>query len=217
MNKKIQHLLSFFVLVFFVFIAFGSDDDEKEKVHQVSATEQKAADEEPKKDPKVQLKEQLERELKSFEKPFDNSTYEGSVDAVQMQLVLFSVWAKVIEEGEASEDEENQKLAKELRTKVEQRQVKEFPIMRKRYAEAVGKKLWESDIEVSTSGSKKDIINFTGGMFAANKNKKEFNDQVYKTLTEFRFKQSRYRWYKGEDEYTYWEMDVPNDKELVKF
>ncbi len=45
MNKKVQHLLSIFALAFFVFIAFGSDDDEKEKVKQVSATEKIQADE----------------------------------------------------------------------------------------------------------------------------------------------------------------------------
>jgi hypothetical protein len=45
MNKKLQHLLSIFTLAFFVFIAFGSDDDEKEKVKQVSATEKIQADE----------------------------------------------------------------------------------------------------------------------------------------------------------------------------
>lgn len=199
-------------------IGGGGESTESDLSYESDATEQKTEVEaEPEKDPEVQLKEQLERELKSFEKPFDNSTYEGSVEAVQMELVLFGAWAKVVEEGEASEDEENQKLAKELRIKVEQRQAKEFPIMRKRYAEEVGKKLWENDIDVSTSGSKKNIINFTAGMFAANKNKKDFNDQVYQRLIEFRFKQSRYRWYKGQDEYTYWDMEVPNDKELVKF
>ena len=32
-----------------------------------------------------------------------------------------------------------------------------------------------------------------------------------------RFKQTRYRWYKGADEYTYYDLDVPSDKEPVTF
>ena len=77
--------------------------------------------------------------------------------------------------------------------------------------------MWENDIEVSANGTGKQYINFTGGIFAANKNKKEFQTQVQKVLNMLRFKQARYRWYKGESEYTYYKMYEGKDSEPVTF
>lgn len=77
--------------------------------------------------------------------------------------------------------------------------------------------MWVNDIEVSGSGSSTIYINFTGGLFAANKNKQDFQEQVHSVLNQFRFKQSMYRWYKGQDEYTYYTIFQGNDKDLVRF
>jgi len=57
-------------------------------------------------------------------------------------------------------------------------QTKEFPILRKEYGKIIANKMWENDIEVTTIGTGRRYINFSGGIFAANKNKKEFQTQV---------------------------------------
>lgn len=160
------------------------------------------------------IKSQIERELKSIKEgvKFENS---DNVTALQMDLVLFSSWHSIILEGEKSSDKETIKLATELKKKVISIQSKEFPLLRKKYAEIVKNKMWESDIDVKLGGSNNTTLNFTGGVFAANKNKGDFQNELNEILTMFRFKKTIYRWYKGEDEYTYYDIKAPKDTEPV--
>lgn len=164
----------------------------------------------------LKQKEQLEREIKSIDKGIkfaDGNT----IDALQMDIVVFASWAKIIKEAEESKDAEIQNLGKTLKSKVSRIQIREFPNLRKQYAKIVAKKMWENDIEVSANGTGKRYINFSGGVFAANKNKKDFQTQVQEVLNMFRFNQARYRWYKGESEYTYYTMYEGKDSEPVTF
>lgn len=185
-------------------------EEEKRLAKEIEA--KKSAEEE-----KLKQKEQLEREIKSINDGVDFSTYRGTVDSLQMELVLFGYWADIIKKGENSDDPEIQKLAKQLKSKVVNLQVREFPRLRKEYADVAAKKMWENDIEVYANGTRNRYINFTGGLFAANKNKKVFQEQLHEILTMFRFNQSRYRWYKGADEYTYWTIYEGKDSDLVTF
>lgn len=161
-------------------------------------------------------KEQLERELKSINKGIkfaDGNT----VEELQMDIVLLGSWAKLIKESENSEDEDTKKLSNQLKSKVSKLQVSVFPKLREKYTEIVARKMWENDIDVYSNGTGKKYINFSGGVFARNRNKQDFQNQVNEVLTIFRFKQSRYRWYKNEDEYTYYTMFEGKDSDLVIF
>ena len=185
-------------------------EEDKKLAKELEA--KKAAEEE-----KLKQKEQLEREIKSVNDGVDFSTYRGTVDALQMELMLFGTWANIITEGENSDDPEIQKLVNQLKQKVANMQIKEFPKLRKEYANIVAKKMWENDIEVTYNGTNNKYINFSGGIFAANKNKQDFQNEVNEVLKMFRFNQSRYRWYKGADEYTYWTIYEGKDSDLVVF
>lgn len=185
-------------------------EEEKQLAKEIES--KKAAEEN-----RIKQKEQLKKEIQSINDGVDFSTYRGAIDALQMELVLFGTWATIIEKGESSDDQEIQKLAKQLKQKVINLQVREFPILRKEYAKVVSKKMWENDIEVTSNGKGHRYINFTGGIFAANKNKKDFQNQIHGALTMFRFTQSRYRWYEGEEEYTYWKIYEGKDSDLVEF
>jgi hypothetical protein len=185
-------------------------EEDKKLAKELEA--KKAAEEE-----KLKQKEQLEREIKSVNDGVDFSTYRGTVDALQMELMLFGTWANIITEGENSDDPEIQKLVNQLKQKVANMQIKEFPKLRKEYANIVAKKMWENDIEVTSNGTNNKYINFSGGIFAANKNKQDFQNEVNEVLKMFRFNQSRYRWYKGADEYTYWTIYEGKDSDLVVF
>lgn len=169
-----------------------------------------------KKDKLLKQKEQLEREIKSIDEGIKFADG-NSIDELQMDIVVFATWSKIIKESEESEETEIKNLGKKLKAKVSRIQIREFPNLRKKYAKIVANKMWENDIEVSANGTGKRYINFSGGVFAANKNKKEFQTQVQKVLNMFRFKQARYRWYKGENEYTYYTMYEGKDSELVTF
>lgn len=207
-----SHVASILAVTFFIFIAFGSKDD-KTTENASSSTTGTA----PTKEQTLQeLKEQLQREITSFEKPFNSSTYRGTVESLQMEIVLFSFWASVIKKGDSSTDSETKKLAADLRSKVSARQVKEFPKMREEYGKAMAQKLWESNIYVSTEGITDGIINLTGGLFANNKNIAETQKTLHDVLNQFRFKQVRYRWYKGADEFTYYKLESPKDNEIIE-
>lgn len=185
-------------------------DEEKEIAKK--AEEERIAKEE-----KTNQKEQLKRELESINKGVDFSTYRGAIESLQMEIILFGTWAKIIKDGEASDDKDIQLLAKNLKTKVSNIQTKEFPILRKEYGKLLKNKLWENDIEVYTNGSGNKNLNFTGTIFAANKNIKDFQTELYEGLTMFRFKQSRYKWLEADDEYTYYTIFEGKDSELVTF
>lgn len=186
--------------------------EEKEKQVALKLEEDKIAEEE-----KKSLFEQLERELKSVNKGVDFSTYRGTVDALQMELILFGTYAQIIKQGENSDDSKINELARQLKTKVVNMQIKEFPTLRKEYAKVVAKLMWEHDVEVFSSGKNNSYLNFTGGLFAANKNKQDFQEQLKDAPKMFRFSQTRYRWYKGDDEYTYYTTYEGKDSDLVDF
>ena len=164
-----------------------------------------------------QQKEQLEREINSIDKGIDFSKYHGanSVEELQIEIVLFGTWGKMIIEGEKSNNNELKQLCSKLKERVVKIQIKEFPLLRKQYAQIAKQKMWEHDIDVYASGKGYKCINFTGGIFAANKNKQDFQNQINEVLTIFRFSQSRYRWFKDEDEYTYWTIYKGEDSDLV--
>ncbi len=147
----------------------------------------------------------------------DFSIYRGTVESLQLELILLGVWANIIIKGENSDDPVIQKLAKQLMPKVVNLQVREFPKLRNEYAKIAAKTMWVNDIEVYSNGTNNKNINFTGGIFAANNNKKDFQSTVREVLKMFRYNQARYRWYKGADEYTYWTIYEGKDSDLVVF
>lgn len=157
---------------------------------------------------------QLERELASLKKGIDFSKYRGSIEDLQFEIILFGTWASLIKENEDSDNEEVKKLAKQLKSKVASIQGREFPKLRREYAKFVASKLWVEDIESYASGT---TINFSGGVFAANRNKQEFQEGIQELLNMFRFRQARYRWYKGADEYTYYTIYEGRDADPVTF
>ena len=170
--------------------------------------------EEAKKEETLKLKEQLEIELKSINNGIefaDGNTFEE----LQIDIIVFSNWATIIKKAKESENAEVIKLGLKLKSKVSKIQTKEFPNLRKKYAKIVAQIMWESDIDVSVNGTGKKYINFAGGIFATNKNKKDFQIKLQEVLEMYRFNQARYRWYKGEREYTYYTIFEGKDSEPV--
>ena len=214
MKKRVQHLISGFVLAGFLFMAFGSDDDKKEEETSVEVTDKTIITTE-KKLTDVEIKEQLEREISSIDKGIDFSSYKESIESIQLELVLFQVWAKKINEAKSSNNNDIKELGEKLETKVKKIQVSEFPKLRKAYGKIVAKKLWVENIEVEVFGNNSKTIQFTGGIFANNKNKQETQETLSEMLNFLRFKKVNYKWYKYDDEYTYYELDSKNDNEIT--
>ena len=161
------------------------------------------------------FKNQLQREIDGMEN-FDGSTYKESIDGLTIEVVLFSAWANRINDAEKSSDQEINNLGKELEQKVKQIQIKEFPLMRKSYGEIVGATLWEHNIDVKVFGTSNNTIELTGALFANNKNIKDTQAEIQEMLQLLRFDRIDYKWYKYDDDYTYFDLESYRDNEIIE-
>ena len=79
--------------------------------------------------------------------------------------------------------------------------------LRKRYAIVLDNIMWEDNVDVEVTGKKADVLWLTGGMLAANKNKKIVQETISELVRLLEFKRVCYKWYKYDDEYTYWDIE----------
>ena len=161
------------------------------------------------------LKESIQNQIQYIDEFPDYSMYRGSIGLLEGEIGFFKDWGDLIRQGERSEDPEIQELVKRFKPKVEKVQIREFPIMRKEYAIVANKLMWENNIEVSSSGTGHKYITFTGGVFANNKNIKDFHNEISNVLRSFRFSKVYYKWYKGAEEYSSGDLYEGNDSDLV--
>ena len=163
----------------------------------------------------MNLKTKIVNNIKSLDAGDDLMSDLSSATNIQIAAAVFIAYASIIKEGRQSSDEEILKLTADLEERVRAYQVKNFPKVRRAYYEFAKKTLWENDVDVDLSGSGNTVLKFTAGHFAANKNIKMTQESLSEMLTILRFKQTQYRWYKGEDEYTYYKMETPKDSEIA--
>lgn len=161
------------------------------------------------------LRNQVNKEIESL-KNFDGSKYRGDINSIQVEIALFGAWALIIDRAEKSNDSETVKNAKVLKSKVESLQKTEFPKLRKSYAEYAKKQLWADNINVVIKGNNYTTIEFTGSLFANNGNIKETQRTLRNIMELLRFKRVNYKWYKYDDEYTYYTLTTPEDRDIVK-
>lgn len=79
-------------------------------------------------------------------------------------------------------------------------------VCRSQFAKQLKDKLWEENIDIKTSNGG-TTITFIGGIFASNKNIKNWHEKIAPTLSEFGFKQANYKWIEHDTEYTYYTID----------
>lgn len=145
---------------------------------------------------------------------FNSEVYNFDIPGVLNEADFFKTVHLLIEEGEASMVDSISNKVMNLRKKLISLQVKEFPKMRDRYRKYAKTALWEDDIKVK---GYKTTIEFIGGIFAANKNKKEFYSKLENIFFKLRFKKIIFKWYDGDSEYTYYSPSTPNDAELIYY
>ncbi|WP_210149380.1 hypothetical protein [Chryseobacterium scophthalmum] len=210
MKEKLKPFTSIIVIGFFLFIAYGSDDDSKnENYKPLKSDTNKVVSEVP-------LKTRLENNIKGFETESGLTKNLKSVDDIIIVLAVYKSYYIIIKEGKESTDNDEKKLAEKLEQKVSNSQVKDFPKLRLAYNNILKEKLWENDVDVKIGGSKNTILSLTAGYFASNKNIKTTQETLHEMLTNLRFKQVNYRWYKGEDEYTYYKIESAKDSEVIE-
>lgn len=159
------------------------------------------------------LEDKLVKELNDIDS-FDGSDF-NTIEKLKVELALLQSWSNLIKEGVNSDDRRLMKLSNDLKFKVERLQVKEFPKMRLRFASVLKKELWTDNIEVAIGGNANSTLTFTGGIFANNANKQEYQSSLTEIFNLLRFKRINYKWYKYDDEYTYYNLETNRDNALL--
>lgn len=157
----------------------------------------------------------LEREIKSFNE-FDGTKYKGDLESIQIEIALFVFWANNIKKTEKHNDNEIVKLGKTLKTKTIALQTIEFPKLRYSYGKLLGSKLWVENIKAKTKGVGYSVLEFEGAFFANNKNIQTTQKSLSEMLEILRFKRVNYKWYKYDNEYTYYSLNTLQDGALVE-
>jgi hypothetical protein len=194
-----------------------SDDQPSNPVATTTITPSTSNKSEDNSVPVTNLKTKISNSIKSIEGGDDLTENEmSSATEFQIAVAMFQSFATTIKEGKESNDKEIAKLTNDLEKKVIASQQKNFPKLRLAYYKFIKNTLWEHDVEVSLSGNGNTNIKFTGAYFAANKNIKTTQEALSEMLKSLRFKQTQYRWYSGQDEYTYYTITSPKDNDIVE-
>ncbi|MGF7161261.1 hypothetical protein FHS85_002896 [Rhodoligotrophos appendicifer] len=168
-------------------------------------------------DGKTEYMKRLERELASFEKPLNIKEFLKDRDSLLIGTSLFLIYANIYEDG-AQYDLSSAESAKRqlFRQKAIKRQREAFPKLRDAVGPIFRQKFWELDIEVRTVGDGYRTVAFTGWQFAANKAKLAVYEPLREFLQILRFKRITFKWMKAANEYSYWEIESPNDGDFGK-
>jgi len=187
--------------------------NEASKQSEVKTDDEKRADEEVKKKAEIErLKTQLTSETEAIKK-FNGGEYRESVEKINAELMLFSVWAILADTAKNNDSDEIKKLGKNLETSLVALQNKEFPQMRLAWGKLLKTKLWEFNVDISVLGNKNTVLEIVGAYYASNKNIKDTQATISDMLKSLRFDRVNYRWYEYDDGY-YFTIESKKDNEL---
>jgi hypothetical protein len=165
--------------------------------------------------------EQMVRKIQNESERIDGFSSEksfGNVQTIQLELDFFSNCQKLVSEAEGlplfAENSEAMIVLNGLKKKLVSLQNAEFPKLRKAYGKIAKEDLWIHNIDVLVKGNRSTTIEFVGGYFANNSNIKETQDALSEILNGLRFKRVNYKWYKYDEEYTYYTLRTVGDNEL---
>lgn len=190
----------------------------KEERQRIAAEQRKqeAAEKRAKRaaEQKAQQIENLNKEIEALRQNKLIANYD-SINVILVQKALFYAWGKQVLKAEMHEDQEVRSLGAQLKNLVSKYQQREFPNMRKAYAEIIAKELWLDNIEVKTSGGVHSVITFIGGPFANNRYAAETHAALKQVLIDLRFDRVNYKWIPNASNYNTTVLESERDGELV--
>ncbi|MCS7001166.1 MAG: MerC domain-containing protein [Bacteroidota bacterium] len=160
------------------------------------------------------IKERLQAELEGIKK-FKGSEFYNSIDALKIELAALAAWAILINAGENAVDSNTRNLARKLKEKVIELQLKEFPTMRKHYARLINQNPKVHSLEATCYGEANEIIELRSNMFRSSDFVNTLHTQIKELLTMFRFKEVRYKQSKASTRYISFTLNAQPDFELV--
>jgi len=208
------------IVVFLLFELFNEKDTDVDPSMVKNQTETNIKTE-PKKEPAISLEDRIKNEIIRVEtiltemNNFDNSKYRGEVHLLNREIDLFYDWARTALTPPIFNNDTLTYLWSKVPVALKNLQIKEFPLLREEYCLISNNKLWENDITVKGLGNGFTIIQFTGGVFAANANKQLFQEKLNSEFYRLRFKKTNYKWYEHDDKSTFYTINSPNDSEII--
>jgi hypothetical protein len=200
-------------------ISILSDDKPTEttEIQTVAATTETPEVKEEVVDPNTTLHNELQLVYDDISsKDFDFSVYLSDLSTLKSGVNFFNDIAALTNRSESSTVDSIKQLSKKLETELIKLQKKQFPVMRKKYWESIEHEMWKNDIDVTIQGKGNKILNFTGGTFASNQNKEDFQTLQNDALQMLRFNRVNYRFTKYDDEYTYYDVKSLSDDNIGK-
>ncbi len=152
---------------------------------------------------------------------FNDKNYKGFTrEQLNVKAIILESGRDEIEGNlklyEKTKNETLNKKIKIYQHELKKVQIRVYPKLRDAMGPALSNVMWESDVEVHTIGKGFKTLDITGWMFASNKPKKKAMENLTPTLHKFRFKRVNFKWRKGQDEYTYFDIskEVKDDGDL---
>lgn len=222
-SEKNRTIILSIVLFVSILVIFGPNEKKQinsfdnqtteETVNNVTTNEDEMPDSVESKEDYIAT---IKREIDQLEK-YESRNYDSAL-SIRVALAFIDMRIAIIERNENhSLNGDETLLLKKLKDKMIAHQSKIFPKLRDDFGPVTRNILWEHDLSARTFGAGFRTIEFTGAAFAANRNIKEMQVEMYSGLSRLRFKQSRYKWFKEADEYTFYNIKSPDDTKLVRW
>lgn len=187
-------------------------DREAEEARQAEAASQRAAEEAAKVTSYV---EQLDREIASLPQ-VSAANYTETVDQINMGIILIGTWTLLYEQGaDLPLDATAQEKRQRFRNLLIRKQAEMLPALRDSYGPAMRQQLWEADGSAKTFGSGYRTVEFVNVAFARNANIRDIHNEIRENLLMLRFTRAQYKWFKEASEYSYFNLEPPQDTELA--
>jgi len=139
-----------------------------------------------------ELRNQLEHQLAISADLYFEPENALNLDDLRSQVIHYVYWGQLINTAKKTADPVMKSLAKQLQVKLVERQLVEFPHIRKRYAEINARALSPNKIIVEVQGSRNDEICFISNAFKDSEYTRAFHMQVVALIKALRFKETRY-------------------------
>lgn len=182
--------------------------EEKEEAERVAA-EEKRKQEQLAADTKAI--ESIKSQLKNLQEPLPE--FDTALE-MTVHIVLYKVLYDEAQKHKGSTNKELASVANQAINSIPTLQSRNFPKLRRRFAEVLNKTLWIDDGKAYVQGSTASTLNVVSHTFALNENVRDGYLAIADTLKTLRFDRVKFKWADTEYvEYQYYDIDsLPDNK-----
>jgi hypothetical protein len=148
-------------------------------------------------------------------KEFNSNDYGDSNLGVNNALDEIKSFVDAYQSFEDSVNPENQRFVNQLERVLANKQVREFPKLRRKWTSDLDDEIWEEDGKAYTYGPRDGKLTIILGEFSMNEYVGKAHRSLKGKLKELRFERVNYKWTENFGEYTYYDLEnVPRDRKI---